>query len=53
MLRKQKCALIYVAIFVRRHFVMFKRLVCFGMSYKRVQAVTDVFPVSICSFTEL
>lgn len=51
--RKLKCSLIYVEAFAQRHFVMFKRLMCFGMSYKTGKGVTELFPLSICSFTEL
>lgn len=49
---RQKCVVIYVEAFAQRHFVMFKRLSCVGMSYKRVKGVTEVFPLPICSFTE-
>lgn len=49
---RQKCAVIYVEAFAQRHFVMFKRLACVGMSYKTVTGVTEVFPLPICSFTE-
>lgn len=52
MLPRQKCAVICVEAFAQRHFVMFKRLACVGMSYKTVKGVTEVFPLSICSFTE-
>lgn len=38
---------------LRDVFVMFKRLERLGASYKTVKGVPEVFPVSLCSFTEL